>query len=716
MTDERPQRIGRYEVITRLAIGGMAELFLARERGIAGLERVVVLKRILPHLADKPTFVDMFLREARIAARLAHPNVVQIFDLGEEDGSFYIAMEYIHGTTVRELQVLCEKEARRFPIDVSVVVMLQALRGLHAAHELKDLEGKTLGLVHRDVSPHNLMCTTDGHVKLLDFGVAKATEEGIEATYSGNLKGKFAYMSPEQARRKELDRRSDVFGAGVVFWEMLTGGRLFKRESEMEMMEAVLAGDVPRPSTLAPETPAEIEEVVLLALQTERDARYGSAEEMRQALLDAAATAGVGTANESLAGFVSEVAGQHLDLRREVLQNALERSLTQLEKRDLLHVTGSESEVSRDTAIDIPAVAKMTRDVLHASRTDTGEVGSGRSEAPAAATGETVLARPSPELIESEKPGSGRPALVASGVVFVALLLVAGFLAFQLVDRKPAAGDAEPVLLGEPLPWAYAPTVDPVLLREEIEPLRKYLERKTGRPMPTEVTESYNESSRRLLEGEVAFAVLPPLMYVRTEAKNTSVDPIAVKFFDGATHSDGLLLVRGDSEIRSVKDLEGKKFCFTDKNSTTGNFLPRAYIKDQGFDPAKFIGEVHWSGDHIQALRDITDGKCDAAAVYSGAFIAADKLEVPVSRLRTLAITGNVPQEAVIAGPGVSKQDKRAVQKALLEFDPKRDVGRERLGETQRITGFHEIDDASYDFLRKIIAEYQDDSAEPSEP
>ena len=223
MSDERPQRIGRYEVITRLAVGGMAELFLARERGLAGLERVVVLKRILPQLANKATFVDMFLREARIAARLAHPNVVQIFDLGEEDGAFYIAMEYIHGTTVRELQILCEQQDRRFPLDVTICVIIQSLRGLHVAHDLADLEGRPLGLVHRDVSPHNLMCTADGNVKLLDFGVAKATEEGLESTYSGNLKGKFAYMSPEQARGAVLGAASDVHALGAVLYHCLSG-------------------------------------------------------------------------------------------------------------------------------------------------------------------------------------------------------------------------------------------------------------------------------------------------------------------------------------------------------------------------------------------------------------------------------------------------------------------------------------------------------------
>lgn len=210
------RRIDRYEVVTRIATGGMAELFLARETGIGGAERLVVLKRILPHLAQQRAFVDMFLREARTASRLEHPNVVRIYATGEHDGTFYLAMEYLEGTTVRELQLLAREQGERVPLDVALAVGVQAARGIHAAHELRDAEGQHLGLVHRDVSPHNLMLTVAGVVKLLDFGVAKYTEALSEATYSGAVKGKFGYMSPEQCRGGAIDRRSDLFSLATV--------------------------------------------------------------------------------------------------------------------------------------------------------------------------------------------------------------------------------------------------------------------------------------------------------------------------------------------------------------------------------------------------------------------------------------------------------------------------------------------------------------------
>jgi phosphate/phosphite/phosphonate ABC transporter binding protein len=709
MTEERPQQIGRYEVITRLAIGGMAELFLARERGIAGLERLVVLKRILPHLADNPSFIDMFLREARIVARLAHPNVVQIFDLGEEDGTFYIAMEYIHGSTVRELQVLSGQEGR-FPLDVATGVVIQALRGLHAAHELKDLDGKPLGLVHRDVSPHNLMCTVEGHVKLLDFGVAKATEEGLEATYSGNLKGKFAYMSPEQARRQPLDRRSDVFGMGIVVWEMLTGERLFKRDNEMDMMQAVLAGEIPSITQFNAEVPREIDDIVQRALRRDRDERWSSADEMRQKLSSVATEHGIDTSEDRVSQYVKETAGPQLQLRRKTLQNALERSLTSFERDGLLHATGSESG-SVDTEVDIPLALKMTRQAIEQSNSSSGS--SAEADDPAGTTGETVIS-PTRDIEETaaEDSKSGRATLFLAIPVVVLLLAATAFVASSMLAEDTEEAD-KPVLLGEPLPIAWSPTVEPDLLRKEIEPLQDYLERATGRPIPIQITRSYGDSSRMLIDGEVAFAVLPPLMYVRTRARSPQVDPIAIKLFDGATQSDALLLVRGDSDVRNLEDLRGGTFCFTDKNSTSGHFLPRAYLRREGYDLEQFVGKIHWTGDHITSLRKLLDGTCDVAATYSGAFISADKLEdINVGRLRTIAITGNIPQDAVVAGPAVKPSDKRAMQEALLAFDSKKHLDRERLGETQRITTFEPVKDSRYDSLRELINEFK----APDEP
>jgi len=214
-TANHPRKLGRYDILERLATGGMAEIFLACERGMHGLERLVVVKKILPHLAVQDAFVQMFVHEARIVARISHPNVVQIHDLAEQDGEVFICMEYVPGSTLRHLTDAAEQARTNIPVDVALGIITQACRGLHTAHELKDASGRLEGLVHRDISPHNLMVTNEGHVKLLDFGIAKATESS-EQTATGSLKGKFCYMSPEQVKQNQLDRRSDVFSLGIV--------------------------------------------------------------------------------------------------------------------------------------------------------------------------------------------------------------------------------------------------------------------------------------------------------------------------------------------------------------------------------------------------------------------------------------------------------------------------------------------------------------------
>jgi serine/threonine protein kinase len=250
-------RATRLEPLTRLATGGMAEIWLARELGAAGLERFVVVKRLLPHMACEPDVVAMFVSEARFVARLVHPNVVQIHELGEDDQGYFLVMEYVAGCSVRELMTAAAKAEQPLPPHVAVSIIEQACRGAHAAHELVDADGQALGLVHRDISPHNLMIGPHGDVKLLDFGIAKATE-AADATRVGSLKGKQGYMSPEQCLSARVDRRSDVFTLGIVGWELFTGERLFQRETDFLTMSAIEEGDSRLPSEVrsrAPSTP-----------------------------------------------------------------------------------------------------------------------------------------------------------------------------------------------------------------------------------------------------------------------------------------------------------------------------------------------------------------------------------------------------------------------------------------------------------------------------
>ncbi|NNB84532.1 protein kinase domain-containing protein [Corallococcus exiguus] len=303
---------GSYQLLKRLATGGMAQIYLARRPGSDAPDKLLVLKRILPHLSENDEFVRMFLDEARIAARLAHPNVVQIYDLGAEGDTFFIAMEYIHGVDARRLWKRSETAGRPLPVPLVCRILLEACAGLDYAHKKTDAAGRPLGIVHRDVSPQNILVTFDGGVKVVDFGIAKAADQAT-VTRSGVLKGKYSYMSPEQAAGQRVDRRSDVFALGVVLHELLTGGRLFKRHSDMLTLSAVAECNVPAPSQVAPRVPAELDVIVLKALAKEPDARFQHAQELQRALEGwlASQPQPCGTAAD-LAGYMGELYADRL--------------------------------------------------------------------------------------------------------------------------------------------------------------------------------------------------------------------------------------------------------------------------------------------------------------------------------------------------------------------------------------------------------------------
>jgi len=275
-----PQRVGRYDVLGRLETGGMAEILLGQLSGPSGFEAPVVIKRILPHLARDPMFVKMFLDEARIAAGVRHPNVVHVHELGREEDDLFLVMEYLEGEPV--IGMLRRAASRGIRVDAMVCahVIAETSAGLHAAHELKDPEGELREVVHRDVSPSNVFITYDGHVKILDFGIAKAADR-MTKTDAGQIKGKFAYMSPEQCRGEVLDRRSDVFGLGIVLYEMLTARRLFQRRTQAATIRAVLEHEIVPPSELAPNVPAELDRICMKALSRSRRRRYPTAAQMR---------------------------------------------------------------------------------------------------------------------------------------------------------------------------------------------------------------------------------------------------------------------------------------------------------------------------------------------------------------------------------------------------------------------------------------------------
>jgi len=276
------QDFGNYQLLKKLATGGMAEVWLARKTGIEGFERLVVIKRILPHLAEDPEFVQMFLNEAKIAARFNHPNIAQIYDLGEVNGTYFIAMEYVHGEDLGRVMRKAWSTGAWIARPLAIRVVASAGEGLSYAHAKADEQGRPLRVVHRDISPQNILISFDGSVKVVDFGIAKAADQA-SMTKSGAIKGKFAYMSPEQAAGKPLDHRSDIFALGLVLYELLTGIRPLKRDSELGTLQAALECSIEPPSRVA-DVPRELDSVVMKALAKAADDRYRDARQFQMAL------------------------------------------------------------------------------------------------------------------------------------------------------------------------------------------------------------------------------------------------------------------------------------------------------------------------------------------------------------------------------------------------------------------------------------------------
>jgi serine/threonine-protein kinase len=358
-----PNQLGKYELIARIGKGGMAQVYLARQRGPANFEKVVVVKTIHPHLAAKDSFIEMLLDEARIAALLKHPCVVDIYDLGLEDDTYFIAMEYLSGEPL--LTVLRAGRVKSRPLDVhgTARVIADVADGLHAAHELHDNAGHHLELVHRDVTPGNIVVLYNGQVKIVDFGIAKARGRLASETDARKLKGKLGYVSPEQIRGENADRRADIFALGVVMWEALTYRRLFRGNDPGTVLAAIVKEKLRPPSSVRPEVPAALDAICMRALARQPDERYSTAQEMHSDLEAFLTSAGAPPQRKAIAGYMEAVFAEQIQERARILREMHESSATAGPKDAMAAfaappVSGDEDEDSgpgqnEDTADDL---------------------------------------------------------------------------------------------------------------------------------------------------------------------------------------------------------------------------------------------------------------------------------------------------------------------------------------------------------------------------
>ncbi len=692
-----PERIGRYQVIDRLAVGGMAEVFICIERQLAGLERLVVVKRILPHLAMHENFVEMFLAEARYVARINHPNVVQIHELGEDGSTPFLSMEYVAGCSLRDLLVAAIEAGQPLPPGVAVGLALQSCAGAHAAHELTGADDKPLGLVHRDISPHNLMVTADGHVKLLDFGIAKATEDtGLDNTRTGALKGKVHYMAPEQCQQQPLDRRADVFALGVVAWELLASERLFKRRSELEAMQAIVNGDVRDLRLVRKDVPSIVVAAVEKALLPKKETRFQTADAMRRALNEA--SRGLDTSPEAIAAFLRPILGVRFEERRQAFllaarsstlpTSTLPRTKTgSLSSLSLSHASLAGSDEGDSTVVDKPtgkAVVDQRHDGADISAFDdladqptVRARGFPELGAQTANTSASSVSLPSlPGLPQHRR----RPWVLA--VVVAALTCVVVTAALLVVPKLRG-----PSTSGAPMVLAWPPTVSPAALESELSTLATLLEERTGRPVAIKMSGSYDGVVDALNSGVAGFAILPPYLFLNARRTTPGLMPLATKMVDGSSGSDGVIVVGEASSANDLRGLKGQTFCYPDKKSTTGWLLARSKMRKEGLDPDVDL-LTHISGNHTQVLKDITAGVCVAGATYSGGYLAADRAGIPVGRVRVLMLTGRSPQDMVVAAPTTSAADRALMTSALLALDPRKSLGQDTVGTLERISGF----------------------------
>jgi eukaryotic-like serine/threonine-protein kinase len=464
--DIRPgSHLGRYEILLGIAQGGMARVWAARQQGHRGFTKVVAIKTILPVLTSDPSFEAMFLDEARVAASVHHPNVCQIFDLGEESGTLYLAMEWVNGDSLARIlkppaRAGEKPRPERLNARVAARIVADAAAGLHAAHELCDDAGQRLDVVHRDVSPQNILVSMTGNVKVTDFGVAKALGSSHEATAAGQVKGKAAYMSPEQASGARIDRRSDIFALGIVLYEITTGRRPFQGENQVATLKQLLEGRFDPPSAVVPGYPRELEAIVLRALALQASQRFPTAERMRLALEEWLARSGPVVSETQIASAVRERLGSLVDERQAKIRDRMKAPQVDPRASQASFAQPSESSSSK---ISAPSA------VSHVA-----QVASSPSAASSPASPPTAPHGAAPVAVVRRASSSSGLALVLGAVaLFLTGLLGVGvwLLARGRDQPQPPAASGAPVTA--PMPET---SVAPPLARSPAPPAAAKLE------------------------------------------------------------------------------------------------------------------------------------------------------------------------------------------------------------------------------------------------
>ncbi len=443
-SEQQPRIVGRYAIYGEIASGGMATVHLGRLVGQVGFSRTVAIKRLHPQFSKDPDFVSMFVDEARLAARIQHPNVVPTLDIVALDDELFLVMEYVQGEALSKLIRSARRANQMVPPRVAMSIIAGALHGLHAAHEAKSERAEPLNIVHRDVSPQNIHVGTDGVARVLDFGVAKAAMR-VTTTREGQMKGKISYMAPEQMRGKGVDRRTDLFAAGVVLWEALTSKRLFDGNDPGEILTKLLNEDIPPPSSVEPSLNPELDALVMRALQREPDRRYATAREFAIVLEQS----GYVALPREVGEWVASIGGDSLAKRAE----------------QVAEIESVSSHVGPQLGAFAAGMSLPSTTHPPTSRDPTSQVSSPRHSvlsAPSALPSQVTLA------VQAENAAKRRSITAALAGVAAALAIALGVMVLVWVNRSPEVGEAVEPVRAEPIATPPPPIEAPVIPEPEV--------------------------------------------------------------------------------------------------------------------------------------------------------------------------------------------------------------------------------------------------------
>ncbi|MCC6746324.1 MAG: phosphate/phosphite/phosphonate ABC transporter substrate-binding protein [Deltaproteobacteria bacterium] len=653
-----PERLvgGKYRLGRLLGEGGMGAVYEAEHIGLGVTVAVKLLNEIF---ASDPNSVSRFRREARAAAAIRHPNIVTVTDTGTDEGSVpFIVMELLEGESLSSLL----RRERQLAPEVAAAIACQILSGLQAAHEK--------GVIHRDLKPGNVLIAIrpdGGHqVKVLDFGISKFFTGGHvpDVTAIGAVIGTPRFMAPEQARGQlNLDARVDLYAVGVLLYRMLTGRLPYNAATQDDLLAQILDAAPTPPRELRPDISPAQEAVVLKAMASSRDDRYACAADFHAALLDATP----GLSAEATLRLPS-----HL---------ILSASTTGPIPAPTPSIVGA----GLLPAMDFPTPS--------AENFVTGETRAWQSEVrPPAGEGEVGEVGAAPPARRS-----GRRWLLPLALLPLVGVPLWYWKTHTASTKLPASAATAP-----PLTFGITRYLPPQILVRTHEPLMRYLSKELGRPVKLRILDDYVDLAGQLLSGELDVAGLSGYAYVRAKRRSPSIRVLATYVTAGESSYEGAILVRTGSALRSLKDLNGKVFCYVNPTSASGYLYPRSLFRRAGLDPDRAFSATRFTGDHLGALRALQSGACDGAAVFAGVFLESSRHGMWKHQFRFLAVTDRIPNDAYCTSERLPPKVAAALQAALLKLKSESPRAKEVLGATSRVTGFAEARDSDYDSVRRI--------------